>query len=192
MIFFKGYLNKDFQIIIYVLTIVKPTQQAYMPSSPWIKVSWIHHFDIILNSVATAFKNHVFFNIKSYFNNHFTNQSSKKATHTLSYLGVCKKPTNRTNRPKPTEPLPNFRFSFGSVRFRFHYLKTEIFGFGFGVGFFHPKPNRTDRIYIYLCNSLMFLISGLVVCYVVVLLVIPGSSLRVGACVFLLFNFLKP
>ena len=106
--------------------------------------------------------------------------------------GVCKKPTNRTNRPKPTEPLPNFRFGFGSVRFRFHFLKTEIFGFGFGVGFYHPKPNRTDRIYIYLCNSITYLISGLVVCYIVPLLVIPRSSLRVGAYVFLLFNSLKP
>ena len=93
---------------------------------------------------------------------------------------------------KTDEPLPNFRFGFGSVRFRFHFLKTEIFGFGFGVGFFHPKPKRTDRIYIYLGNSVTCLISGLVVCDVVVLLVIPGSSLRVGACVFLLFNFLKP
>ena len=60
----------------------------------------------------------------------------------------------KTDEPnKPTELLPNFRFGFGSVRFRFHFLKTEIFGFGFGVGFFHTETDRTDRIYIYSCNT---------------------------------------
>ena len=57
----------------------------------------------------------------------------------VNALGVCKK-LSETDRT-----VAKF-----SVRFRFHFLKTEIFGFGFGVIFFHLKSNRNDRIYIFM------------------------------------------
>ena len=72
--FFQGYqisIKPIFKLLSMSSGIVKPTQQAYMPLSPWIKVSCIRHFDMTsdknpsINSVATASKNHTFFNIKT-------------------------------------------------------------------------------------------------------------------------------
>ena len=51
--------------------------------------------------------------------------------------------TAEPNKPTKTDrTIAKF-----SVWFRFHFLKTEIFGFDFGAGFFHTE---TDRIYIYI------------------------------------------
>ena len=69
----------------------------------------------------------------------------------FSKIGVCKKPTNRTNRPSRCQ-------IFGSVRFWFHFLEIEIFGFSFdfGAGFFHLK-------YIYIYKTEQWL-SGILLC----------------------------
>ena len=53
----------------------------------------------------------------------------------LELRGVQK--TDEPNKPTKTDrTVAKF-----SVRFRFHFLKTDIFGFGFGARFFHPKLN---------------------------------------------------
>ena len=58
----------------------------------------------------------------------------------------------KTEEPKKP-PKTNRTIAKISVGFRFHFLKTKIFGFGFGAGFFHPETDQTDRyIYIYICN----------------------------------------
>ena len=104
--------------------------------------------------------------------------------------------TDEPNKPTETDrTVAKFSvwFRFGSVSVSF--FKNRNFRcwiFSSETELNRPNIYIYIYIYIYLCNSVTCLISGLVVCYVVVLLVIPGSSLRVGACVFLLFNFLKP
>ena len=57
----------------------------------------------------------------------------------------------KTEEPKKP-PKTNRTIAKISVGFRFHFLKTKIFGSGFSAGFFHPK---TDRIYIYIYVTLM-------------------------------------
>ena len=62
----------------------------------------------------------------------------------LSHRGVQK--TKELKKPPKTDRT----VAKISVRFRFHFLKTEIFSFGFSARFFHPETNRTDRcIYIF-------------------------------------------
>ena len=59
---------------------------------------------------------------------------------------MCKKLKNRKNRFKPTEIEPKFRFNFGSVRFRFYYVKNQKVRFSF---WWQILIQRTDRIEIY-------------------------------------------
>ena len=74
----------------------------------------------------------------------------------LSHRGVQK--TKELKKP----PKTNRTIAKISVRFQFHFLKTEIFSFGSVLDFF-TKPTEPTDVYIYLRNFKTKLISGLVV-----------------------------
>ena len=56
----------------------------------------------------------------------------------VSPRGVQK--TNEPNKPVKTDRI---EFNF-SVRFRFHFLKTEIFGFSFSFRYVCTEPTETE------------------------------------------------
>ena len=64
---------------------------------------------------------------------------------------MCKKPTNRTNRSKPIELLPNFQFGFS-----FEFLKPKIFNLVFGGRFECIEPTEPNYIIIYFINIWAF------------------------------------
>ena len=132
-------------------------------------------------------------------------------------LGVCKKPMNRKNWPKPAEPSSIFRFGFSAVWFWFEFFETKIFWFWCQIFSPQNRPNRLIYIYlcqfkiyprkqlsgksrahqppvhIYICVSLKYIRgSSLVENHVCVSHQFTSSSLRLSILSFFFFNFFKP
>ena len=74
------------------------------------------------------------------------NQNIAKHARHVGELLVWIRGMQKTDDPSKLTKTDQTVAKF-SVWFRFHFIKTEIFGFGFSVGFFHIE---TDRIYIYI------------------------------------------